>query len=79
MTEDQGVGNVDDCRTEYRVLSREEQLQLKLIKNLGNDFIRSVRETQQATDSPEKARCLSIGLTRMEEAVMWVTKGITAS
>lgn len=74
---DERVGDV--TRHEYRTLSREELMQLKLIKDLGNDFIRAVRDNQQATDSSEKLRCLSLGITRMEEAVMWVVKGITAS
>ena len=69
--------STDDDRTrnnvmrhEYRVLSDEEKMQMKLIKDLGLDFV-------QLLDRMGNSRELSIAKTNVEQAVMWAVKHLT--
>lgn len=57
-------------RHEYRVLSEYEKLQMKAIKDMGRDFI-------QLMETLEPSRERSLAVTKVEEAVMWMVKGIT--
>lgn len=57
-------------RHEYRVLSEEEKLQMKELKDLGVEFIECCRRIG-------KSRELSIAITKIEEAVMWGVKWVT--
>jgi hypothetical protein len=68
-TADSRVAN-NIVRHEYRVLSEEEKLQVKAIKDLGLEFITTCNQLG-------KARELSLAITKMEEAVFWATKFVT--
>jgi hypothetical protein len=57
-------------RHEYRVLSEEEKLQMKGIKDLGEEFVRNCNEIG-------RSRELALAITKAEEAVMWAVKHIT--
>ncbi len=63
------VNNV--MRHEYKVLSPEEKLAMKTIKDMGLEFVNKCNEIG-------KTRELSLAITKMEEAVMWAVKSITA-
>lgn len=72
------VDSTSDARTvnntmrhAYRVLSDEERAQMQMIKDLGLKF-HSYVETVGAS------RELSLAKTKIEEAVMWAVKHITA-
>ncbi len=68
-TEDARVGS-SPVRHQYRVLSEQEKLQVSAIKDAGQDFLDTLpRET---------SRELSIARTKIEEAVMWAVKHVTA-
>lgn len=67
-TSDERVSNV--MRHEYRVLSEEEKAQMKGVKDLGEEFVRTCNDIG-------KSRELSLAITKMEEAVMWCVKHIT--
>lgn len=68
-TEDARVGR-SPVRHQYRVLSEQEKLQVSAIKDAGQDFLDTLpRET---------SRELSIARTKIEEAVMWAVKHVTA-
>jgi hypothetical protein len=62
------VNNV--VRHEYRVLSTEEKLMMRSLKDEGLRFI-------ELCDEAGSSRELSIAKTKMEEAVMWAVKAIT--
>lgn len=62
---------IGDLRPNYRSLSDEEQTHIKLVKNAGNELIRIIRATAPIS------REVSLAITKVEEAVMWATKGIT--
>lgn len=57
-------------RHEYRILTDDEKLQMKHIKDLGLNLL---QECDKLGDSRE----LSIGKTNIEQAVMWIVKHIT--
>lgn len=67
-SDDRTMNNV--VRHEYRILSEEERMQMKEVKDIGADFIR-------LCDSIGKTRELSLAKTKMEEAVFWAVKSIT--
>lgn len=58
-------------RHAYRVLSDAEKQSMVEIKDLGADFLRLI-------DSIGGSRELSLAKTRVEEAVMWAVKHVTA-
>lgn len=67
-SDDRTANNV--MRHEYRILSEEEKAQMKGIKDLGLEFVRSCNQIG-------KSRELSLAITKAEEAVMWAVKHIT--
>jgi hypothetical protein len=60
----------DAMRHEYRVLTENEKVQIKLIKDFGLAFI-------QKCENLGESRELSLAKTKIEEAVMWAVKHIT--
>lgn len=72
------VGSASDQRTvnnvmrhEYRVLSDDEKQQMLEIKDFGMDF-------HGYLERMGSSRELSIAKTKIEEAVMWAVKHLTA-
>jgi hypothetical protein len=57
-------------RHEYRILSEEEKLQMKGIKDIGVEFV-------ILCNGIGRSRELSLAITKMEEAVMWAVKHVT--
>ncbi len=75
---DKMIDSTDDNRTvnntmrhKYRVLTEEEKYRMQMAKDLGGSFI-------GLCDNIGGSRELSIAKTKMEEAVMWACKHITA-
>ena len=68
-TSDDRVAN-NVMRHEYRVLSEEEKLQMKGIKDMGLEFV-------NFCNSIGRSRELSLAITKAEEAVMWAVKHVT--
>lgn len=62
------VNNV--MRHEYRILSDEEKSQMKMLKDMGLEFV-------ELCDRIGTSRELSLAKTKMEEAVMWAVKHVT--
>lgn len=62
------VNNV--MRHEYKVLSEEDKIAMKKIKDFGLEF-------HEYLSSLGDSRELSIAKTKVEEAVMWAVKHIT--
>lgn len=58
-------------RHQYRVLSDDEKATMVRMKDLGADFINLCNATG-------KSRELSLAVTKIEEAVMWAVKHVTA-
>ena len=58
-------------RHQYRVLSDAEKQQMMAIKDKGLEFLTLV-------GTLGKSRETSLAITKIEEAVMWAVKGITA-
>jgi len=59
-------------RHQYRVLSDDEKNVMVAIKDLGAEFIALIDERTP------RGREASIAKTKIEEAVMWAVKGLTA-
>lgn len=68
-SDDRTVNNV--MRHAYRVLSDREKEQMQAIKDMGLTF-------HQAIDGIGSSREISLAKTKVEEAVMWAVKHITA-
>ena len=62
----------NDVRHQYRVLSDVERAGMVRIKDAGAAFL---REIDRSTPSGREA---SLARTKIEEAVMWAVKGLTA-
>ncbi len=58
-------------RHEYRILTDEEKVAMRDLKDLGLAFITRV-------NSLGKSRELSLAVTKVEEAVMWAVKHVTS-
>lgn len=85
MSEGKTVDSASDDRTannavrhNYRVLSDEEKAQMVKIKDLGASFITLCDEIGHDKSTSGQTRCLSLAKTKIEEAVMWAVKEITA-
>lgn len=68
-TGDQRVVN-NVMRHEYKVLSDDEKMYMKHIKDAGLEF-------HNMLDALGQSRELSLAKTKIEEAVMWAVKHIT--
>ena len=62
-------------RHQYRVLSDAEKDQMVWLKDNGAAFIGCCEEMRGNGIAPRE---LSLAITKMEEAVMWAVKAITA-
>lgn len=76
--EAQRVDSASDARTannavrhQYRVLTEAEKISMTEIKDTGALFL-------QLLDFMPPSREISIAKTKIEEAVMWAVKGLTA-
>lgn len=69
-TSDERVAN-NTMRHKYRVLSEAEKAEMAAIKDMGLAFI-------EKCDGIGSSRELSLAKTKMEEAVMWAVKHVTA-
>lgn len=71
----QRVDSTSDARNvmrhEYKVLSDEEKVQMKKIKDMGLEFFSYL-------DSIGRSREISLAKTKVEEAVMWAVKHVTS-
>lgn len=67
-SDERTVNNV--MRHEYRVLSDQEKVQMKTLKDMGLLFYAYI-------DEVGTSRELSLAKTKIEEAVMWAVKHIT--
>ncbi|MGL4634922.1 MAG: DUF7681 family protein [Beijerinckiaceae bacterium] len=68
-SDDRIANNV--VRHAYRVLSDEEKAQMVDLKDMGAAFIAKCHDIG-------KSRELSLAVTKIEEAVMWSVKHVTA-
>lgn len=63
-------------RHAYRVLSDEEKAAMVEVKDQGAKLLAVLDSLYHRT--PEHTRCIPIARQKVEEAVMWAVKGITA-
>jgi hypothetical protein len=70
-TSDQRTVN-NTMRHQYRVLSDAEKEQMRTIKDMGQQFLDYIENNLQSS------REVSIARTKIEEAVMWAVKHVTA-
>lgn len=69
-TDDRRVTN-NTLRHEYRILSEQEKATVTALKDAGQAFLDLVERTG-------KSRELSLSRTKIEEAVFWAVKHVTA-
>lgn len=80
--DDRTVNNTDAVRHNYRVLNDAEKAQMVAIKDVGATFIARIDELR-GKQRPQSYHIdddymLNIAQQRVEEAVMWAVKAITA-
>ena len=68
-SDERTINNV--MRHEYRVLTDAEKVQMKQVKDLGLQFVELFKQIGTSRE-------LSLARTKIEEAVMWAVKHITA-
>jgi hypothetical protein len=61
----------DAVRHNYRVLSEDEKARMSTIKSCGQEFLDIIAQCGTSRE-------LSIAKTKIEEAVMWAVKHVTA-
>jgi transcription initiation factor TFIID subunit TAF12 len=71
-SEDDARTSNNDVRHQYRVLSDAEKTGMTHIKDMGLGLIRAIEANVPA------GREASLAKTKVEEAVMWAVKGLTA-
>lgn len=78
MHENNAVDSASDQRTvnntvrhQYRVLTDEEKAQMTALKDKGAEFLALIEKCGQGRE-------YSLAKTKVEEAVMWAVKGLTA-
>lgn len=75
---DQRVVN-NTLRHNYRILSDAEKAHMSALKTKGQEFLNLIDEVGGTEPDQRKAsRELSIAKTKIEEAVMWAVKHVTA-
>jgi hypothetical protein len=62
-------------RHEYKVLTEQDKLDMKNIKDLGLAFYEGIERLEDRIDG--RSRELSLAKTKIEEAVLWCGKHIT--
>ena len=72
-SDERTINNV--MRHQFRVLSEAEKTNMQAIKDMGLDFHNSLEKMEKLKG---RSREISIAKTKIEEAVMWATKHITA-
>lgn len=71
-------------RPVYRHLDDFEKQKVEDIKSIAEDLLATIRRTRQHDDLPVDqdravvARCQALAITKLEEAVMWAVKSVTA-
>lgn len=65
-------------RHTYRVLSEAEKAQMVAIKDKGAEFLALLRGMSEGVCDEPCERELKIAYRRVEEAVMWAVKHVTA-
>lgn len=72
------VDSASDARTannavrhQYRVLSDEEKARMVRFKDIGAEFLKAIEDAGSSRE-------LSLAKTKIEEAVMWAVKHVTA-
>ena len=76
----------DPFRQQQRTLTEQERLALQNLTTFALDLREVIDRVptvepvsiESAHRHDDRARCLAIAKTKLEEAVMWATKGITA-
>jgi hypothetical protein len=67
--DDRTVNNT--VRHQYRVLSEEEKMKMQEVKDIGQEFLDYLTLLPQGRET-------ALARTKIEEAVMWAVKGLTA-
>lgn len=65
-------------RHTYRVLGEAEKAQMVAIKDKGAEFLNLIEQVRPHASLLQDDRCLNIAVEKIEEAVMWAVKHITA-
>lgn len=75
MTENLDSTSDDPVRHQYRQLSEDENIDMLEIKDLGVDAIARIEELEKRYGSKRE---YALAKVKVEEAVMWAVKGLTA-
>lgn len=75
-SDDRTVNNV--MRHQYRVLDAGEKTAMQSIKDDALDLWKVFDALGSDTTDGDRRRCYALAKTKIEEAVMWAIKGLTA-
>jgi len=68
----------DTFRKEYKPLSEEQKAQMTAVKEQAELLEGLFNGALNPDERSEKARCIAIAKTNLEQAIMWAVKGITS-
>jgi len=69
--------NVNVFRKAYRPLSDSEKATLDLLKDQAQALHDTISAQPVEMGPSDKARCLSLAKTKLEESVMWAVKAVS--
>lgn len=67
----------DTFRKEYTPLTDEQKSQVAVIKENAAHLLSLVDQFVPGEERSERARCVNIGRTNLEQSIMWIVKGLT--
>ncbi len=70
---------VDTFRKEYTPLSDEQKAQMAGIKEQAQVLLELMNAAVPVEERSERSRCMAVGRTNLEQAVMWAVKGVTTA
>lgn len=67
----------DTFRKEWSQLTDEQTAQVAVIKENAQQLLNLIDQFVPGEERSERARCVNIGRTNLEQSIMWVVKGLT--
>lgn len=67
----------DTFRKEYTPLTDEQKAQMGAIKDKAQELLDLFNAAVPPGEQSERSRCMALGRTNLEQAIMWAVKGVT--
>lgn len=68
---------MDTFRKEYKPLTEEQKSQVDAVKDAAERVEGLLNGALDPNERSERARCIAVAKTNIEQAIMWAVKGLT--